>query len=241
LAYHDKAVQVLGPDLVHVPEQMSVYVAVPHGQLAGLYVQSNYAPPGHPYPNKLFAEHVNLEKAVFYLGNFKTAAPFNCQNVTYYIEPSFLADPKYAAMRDQIRGRAIFLKDDGLGSDPGAPKAEGEALCRLAYSYSSGKAYDAAVQSFSEAITESPDRVAAYIGRGLCYENLGNTELAIEDYGRAVSLNPNDETAFFYRGRLYSAQGRYGEAAADFKRILAINPNFPNGHALLERAEKNAQ
>lgn len=88
---------------------------------------------------------------------------------------------------------------------------------------SKGK-YEAAIESFDEAIdirNEIPD---FYMFRGGAYQELGKLDEAAQDYTKALSRDPNNADIYARRGWLYQTQGKKLKAIEDYSRVLDLDP-----------------
>jgi len=88
------------------------------------------------------------------------------------------------------------------------------------------KQYEAAVQSFTEAISIKPTLTVAYIQRGKAFENLNKLEEAVQDYSKAFELDPDDEMMAYEAGRLFSALGKHIEAVHMLNYSIKDNSDF---------------
>src|SRR5689334_13961681 len=66
---------------------------------------------------------------------------------------------------------------------------------------------EAAIASYTKAIEQNSEYVAAYNSRGLAYFDLGDKEKAIADYNQALRINPNNAQAYNHRGNARASQG----------------------------------
>jgi tetratricopeptide (TPR) repeat protein len=64
--------------------------------------------------------------------------------------------------------------------------------------------------------------VAAYSARGLCYDQLGDTERAVTDYSTAIDLEPNFPFPYFNRSFAYAKTGDVEAAIEDIEVFLGI-------------------
>ncbi len=75
-------------------------------------------------------------------------------------------------------------------------------------------------------ISDYPDQPLAYLGRGLIYDTMGNTDEAIADYTQAIKLNPQYSTAYYNRAVAYETQNKLDEAIADYTQAIALDPQY---------------
>ena len=111
---HERALQVLGKGLTSNPEKMSVFltVALWKGRKA-LYLQTNYAPKGNPYPSKFGAtDEENIKYLLYVIRNYKKPFPFDLSGVVYYVEPAFFADPLWGKHQKELVGKVNVLSLD---------------------------------------------------------------------------------------------------------------------------------
>lgn len=80
----------------------------------------------------------------------------------------------------------------------------------------------AAIASFTQAISLNPNYAEAYNSRGLAYFDLGNQQGAIADYNEAIRLNPNFAPAYNNRGNARAANNDKQGAIADLQRAATI-------------------
>ncbi len=69
-----------------------------------------------------------------------------------------------------------------------------------------------AIEYLNNAILLEPNYVAAYLGRGLAYSDLGQYQRAIVDYDEAIRLTPDDPKAYFARALANDDLGQYQRA-----------------------------
>ncbi|HXS05696.1 MAG TPA: tetratricopeptide repeat protein [Rhizomicrobium sp.] len=99
-----------------------------------------------------------------------------------------------------------------------------------------------AIADFSEAITQRPDIVFAFNGRGVVYTIKGEYDLAIADYNKALALNSTYIYAIVGRGVAYGGKGLFDLAIADFEKALALSPGLDVAKAgLAEATAKRSQ
>lgn len=72
---------------------------------------------------------------------------------------------------------------------------QGNAITHIASSYYRLANDEQAKIYYSQAIQLKPDTAQHYYNRGLCYQNLNETQLAIADFETVLKLDPNHEKA----------------------------------------------
>jgi serine/threonine protein kinase/regulator of sirC expression with transglutaminase-like and TPR domain len=102
--------------------------------------------------------------------------------------------------------------------------------------------FQAAIQSFSNVISQQPKRAQAYFSRGQAHQLLGENEAAIKDYDQAIRFKPEDALAHVERGICLVRLRRDDEAFADYNRALEIRADLPaalngRGGILLRRRQ----
>lgn len=107
--------------------------------------------------------------------------------------------------------------------------------------------HEAAIEAFNKAIVTVPDYTAAYIGRSLAYENLGNYETAIADLKQARSLGGETANVIGEQAWMEYLASRFDESIATGRTALELYPDsaalwirFDVGLALLAKGEIEA-
>jgi tetratricopeptide (TPR) repeat protein len=98
--------------------------------------------------------------------------------------------------------------------------------------------YGEAIVQFQRAIDTDPKCVAAFVGSGNCYRQIGNAEAALRSYDQALKLNPMDDTVFEERGLLYLQLADNEKAVHELDRAIQLNPK--NWVAVAYRAKAYA-
>ena len=84
---------------------------------------------------------------------------------------------------------------------------------------------DMAIEAYSEAIKLSPNNPAAYINRGVIYNDKQEYDRAIADLNTAVQLNPRYASAYNTRGNAYKNKGLINRAIEDYNIAIQLEPN----------------
>ncbi len=82
-----------------------------------------------------------------------------------------------------------------------------------------------AIEYLNNAILLEPNYVAAYLGRGLAYSDLGQYQRAIVDYDEAIRLTPDDPKAYFARALANDDLGQYQRAIEDYSVAIRLKPD----------------
>jgi tetratricopeptide (TPR) repeat protein len=96
--------------------------------------------------------------------------------------------------------------------------------------------YDRAYESFTKAITLSPDSAELYCNRAAADRKLAHFRDADADYTEAIELDPGYLEAYLGRGDLSLARHRYEAARADLTSAIEISPYDPAAHLKRGRA-----
>jgi tetratricopeptide (TPR) repeat protein len=87
--------------------------------------------------------------------------------------------------------------------------------------------YQAAAESFAEAVRQFPGVALFHRNLGHCYHRLHSHARAIECYSEAIRLNPRFDNAYASRARVCAMLGEYEQAVADATSALNIVPDKP--------------
>lgn len=86
--------------------------------------------------------------------------------------------------------------------------------------------YNKAIADFNEAIRLDPHNAAAYLDRGLAYEDECQWREAINDYTIAIRLDPGNAVAFLCRGNAYFGRDDFDRAISDYSEAIRLNPSL---------------
>jgi tetratricopeptide (TPR) repeat protein len=82
-----------------------------------------------------------------------------------------------------------------------------------------------ALDYYSEEVRRNPTGVAAWIGRGKAWNQVGEPDKAIDDYTEALRLAPDDALAYDSRGNAWAAKGDGERAIQDHSEAIRLDPN----------------
>jgi tetratricopeptide (TPR) repeat protein len=83
---------------------------------------------------------------------------------------------------------------------------------------------DQAIDFYNQEIRANPGNAAAYIWRGMIFNEFQSPDNAIADSNEAIRLNPDDATAYNTRGVAWNSKAEYESAIADYNQAIRINP-----------------
>lgn len=118
-----------------------------------------------------------------------------------------------------VASRAVHRRMGPSGPDP-AVQAYGQGNAAF-----SERAFDAAIDRYSEALRAKPDFSAAHLKRGLAKFALERYDEAFSDIQTAIHTDASSSEAYFARGTLLWVQGKPDEAARDFYQAIELDPS----------------
>jgi tetratricopeptide (TPR) repeat protein len=89
-----------------------------------------------------------------------------------------------------------------------------------------GYQFDAAIQSFTDAIGMDPSLLDAYVFRAQAYEKSNKIQEAADDYTKASDLSPKNQKLSYEAGRLLFVLGKYMESIHMLNHSLEINKSY---------------
>ncbi len=95
----------------------------------------------------------------------------------------------------------------------------------------------AAIASYTQAVTSDPACKKAYLARGQLYNELGQPKAAFNDFWKAIELDPSDSYAYDERAKIYRSFGKEAKAQKDEQTAIAIRSGDLN--KLRERISKH--
>ena len=97
--------------------------------------------------------------------------------------------------------------------------------------------YDCAIETFSKAILLNPDYTDVYMGRGVAYDLIEDSDSAFSDFVKAIQLSPNYPYAYITLGFFYARRGDRSHAIENYQQALALDPNNSQARELLQGSE----
>jgi tetratricopeptide (TPR) repeat protein len=116
---------------------------------------------------------------------------------------------------------------------PSAPKADDFFL--QADEKLKRRDFKGAIVDFDQVLRLNPSYEAAYTGRGVARDGLGDKKGAIEDLSQAIRINPKNVRAYAVRGLNKADLGDKQGADVDFKKALSLNIDPQDYRAYLNR------
>ncbi len=99
---------------------------------------------------------------------------------------------------------------------------------------------DDAVESFSDAITLSPDVAEAWHQRALARYHEGDAPGAIRDLEETVRLEPRDFAAWHTLADIATARENWKGAYEAWQKVMALDPKTPGGEERLRVLKRKA-
>jgi cytochrome c-type biogenesis protein CcmH/NrfG len=97
-----------------------------------------------------------------------------------------------------------------------------------------------AVDSFSDAITLSPDLAEAWRQRAIARYHSGDVNGAIGDLQETVTLEPRDFAAFRTLADIAAAREDWKGAYAAWQKVMELDPKTPGGDERLRELKRHA-
>jgi tetratricopeptide (TPR) repeat protein len=93
--------------------------------------------------------------------------------------------------------------------------------------------WQAAQQSYDQALWINPRYVDAYMARGAAYLQQGKFDQALFDFDQVVQLEPLSVAGYYNRGCTYYAQQQVEFSLDDFRKAIALDSQFLPAHQQL--------
>ena len=119
-------------------------------------------------------------------------------------------------------------------------------LCNIAGASNAGlMQFDAAIDSYKEALKIKPDYAEAYNNMGVALQDKGDLESAIGSYKQALKIKPSHAEAYNNIGNALKHKGDLEAAIDSYKQALKIKPNYCEaymnlGNALQDKGDLEA-
>lgn len=105
-----------------------------------------------------------------------------------------------------------------------------EQLIEQGDSHRLNNEYSEAIECYSKAIAQDPNRYEAFLGRGIVYSRKKEYMKALADYNSAIALNPLSKNSYRNRGLTYKRLGKTEEALIDFSRAIEMDNKFADAY-----------
>ena len=106
---------------------------------------------------------------------------------------------------------------------------EAEEFFNLGYDCASTD-YDCKISNYSKAINLNPNYSAAYINRGIAFDDKLNYDRALEDYDKAIEIDPNYAPAYTNRGVTYGHKSNYEQAIKDYNKAIELDSKYAEAY-----------
>ena len=105
--------------------------------------------------------------------------------------------------------------------------------------------YDAAIDSYKQAIKIKPDYAEAYSNMGNALKDKGELDAAIDNYKQAIKIKPDYAEAYSNMGNVLKEKGELNAAIDSYNQAIKIKPDYAEaysnmGVALKEKGELDA-
>jgi len=98
---------------------------------------------------------------------------------------------------------------------------------------------DAAIESYRNALSMTPDYAEAHYNLALALQQQGNLDSAVESYRKALLIKPDFADAHNDLGNTLKDQGQLDLAIGSYRKALAIKPGFAEAYSNLANALKD--
>ena len=105
--------------------------------------------------------------------------------------------------------------------------------------------YDAAIDSYKQAIKIKPDYAEAYLNMGIALKDCGDLEKAMNQYKKALRIKPDYFEAYLGLGVTLKSMGNLDASIESYKKAIKIKPDYAEaysnmGNALRDKGEIEA-
>ena len=98
-------------------------------------------------------------------------------------------------------------------------------------SYAALQKYDAAVDSYKQAIKFKPNYAGAYYNMGVALQNKGDFEETIYSYKQAIKIKPDYAEAYYNMGIALKDKGELDVAIDSYKQAIKIKPDYAEAYS----------
>ena len=97
----------------------------------------------------------------------------------------------------------------------------------LAWKQLDGRQYQDALLNFQSAVQLKPDESSFFLGQGLVYYRLNESDRAVEPLKQAIDLDPKKPDAYKIIGDIYYQRNEMEMAAGYYEKALELDPSDP--------------
>jgi tetratricopeptide (TPR) repeat protein len=120
---------------------------------------------------------------------------------------------------------------------PGAPSSipawqQAQQLYERGRGAEAAKAYESAIEAFSQAIQLDPKNDSAFLHRAYCHFDVGDYASAIADLNQSLTLQPNNSRAYAKRAAALAATGKTAAAVLDANEAIQRDSRNPDHYLL---------
>ena len=90
--------------------------------------------------------------------------------------------------------------------------------------------FDAAIDSYQQALRIKPDYADAYYNMGIALKNKGDLEAAIDSYQQALRIKPDYADAYYNMGIALKDKGDLEAAIDSYQQALRIKPDYADAY-----------
>lgn len=203
--------------------------AMAYARIGYAYSVTDFLPEkGRPYLEKAFqlSERLTEKDRLYvaawyaiaredYLSAIRTLRQIVAQ---YPLEIEAYARLARLLFREEQPQEAIFVVQQGLATDPGAPDLYNVlGICFLGLNR-----YREAVAAHERYVQLSPKEPNAHDSLGMSYQQSGQYAEAKAEYTTALSLKADFEPSIIHLADLYAQQGRYRPAIREYRRYIQV-------------------
>ena len=92
--------------------------------------------------------------------------------------------------------------------------------------YADRQQFDAAVQSYQQALQIQPDYTEAQYNLSVAFNNIGQLDKAIVSYKKTLKIKPNYPEAHYNLGVILNTQGQLSAAISCYRHAIKFKPNY---------------